>query len=104
MNRTLNKTILIALWLVGLCMLLLLWPTNDDWGYLTAPYLKGDWLHRMMPNGVYWRPFDALFGTFLNQNTGMFPSLNHIANYFGHCGGGYFGMADLQQTELWQIS
>lgn len=88
MNRTLNKTILIALWLVGLCMLLLLWPTNDDWGYLTAPYLKGDWLHRMMPNGVYWRPFDALFGTFLNQNIGMFPSLNHIANYFGHCGGG----------------
>ena len=87
MNRTLLKTIISILWIAGLCMLLLLWPTNDDWDYSTAPYVEGSLLHRMLPNGTFWRPFDALFGSFLNLNTGMFPSINHMANYLGHCWG-----------------
>ncbi len=87
MNRTKFWASVSIVWMIGLVFLLLLWPTNDDWGYLTAPYVSGSWWQRMLPNGAFWRPWDALFGTLLNQNTGMFPSLNHIANYCGHCGG-----------------
>ena len=38
----------------------------------------------MLPHAAFWRPWDALFGTFLNQNTGMFPTLNHVVIYAAH--------------------
>lgn len=74
---------------IGLLFVLMLWPTNDDWQYLTAPYITGTWWERMLPHKAFWRPWDALFGTILNQNTGMFPSLNHLVNYSGHVAGAY---------------
>lgn len=73
-----------AFLVLGLFLICMLWPTNDDWQYLTAPYLTGSWWERMLPHAAFWRPWDALFGTFLNQNTGMFPTLNHVVIYAAH--------------------
>lgn len=72
----------IVLW--GLIMLL---PTFDDWTYLTTPDF-GNCLsaERMLPNGSYWRPIDALFGSLLGLNYNLFPTLNHIVVYIGHLG------------------
>lgn len=58
-------------------------PTFDDWTYLTAPNFLP--LHQTLGVvGEYWRPFDALVGTFLAFHQDWFPTLNHLLIVFGH--------------------
>ena len=40
-------------------------PFHDDWWYLTAPKIDFT-LRDLLPDGSFWRPFDAIFGGILN--------------------------------------
>lgn len=71
--------------------LLLLEPTSDDWSYLTNPYFGNPFIHeRIFPDGNHWRPFDALYGSFLSNFVWLYPSLNHIIILIAHCINAYF--------------
>lgn len=75
--------IVVVLLFIYICLLCLL-PTYDDWGYLASPFVEGGLL-KYLP-GIYWRPFDALFGDFLsyNNNYCLFPYVNHTVIYLAH--------------------
>lgn len=75
--------ILFILFGVILSLLLLLNPTDDDWRYLTAPNLNFN-VRTLLPNGNFWRPFDAIFGYFLSLHPKWFPVLNHLWILIGH--------------------
>ena len=60
-------------------------PTFDDFTYFTAPYPKS-LSERLIPFGSYWRPFDALFGYFIERHVGLFPLANHLCVFAGHIG------------------
>ena len=61
----------------------LLMPTFDDFTYFTAPYPKS-LSDRLIPFGSYWRPFDALFGYFIEHHINLFPFANHLCIFTGH--------------------
>ena len=80
-----------AVWLIVLTIpvvcygITLLMPTFDDFTYFTAPYPKS-LSERLIPFGSYWRPFDALFGYFIERHVGLFPLANHLCVFAGHIG------------------
>lgn len=69
-----------------LLALLLLEPTSDDWTYLTDPHFGDPFLpERILPNGNYWRPFDALYGSLISRFVWLYPAMNHIIILLAHC-------------------
>ena len=58
-------------------------PFHDDWWYLTAPNIDFTW-RDLLPDGSFWRPFDAMFGGILGAFPSWFPWANKVAIVFGH--------------------
>lgn len=52
-------------------------PNNDDFYCLLAPHKYED-INVFLPNGAFWRPFDALWGIMMGKCVGAFPYLNHL--------------------------
>lgn len=68
-----------------LYFLLMLMPVSDDWTYYTKPIFDA-FPTGFIPEGSYWRPFDAAFGKLLSLQPAWFPALNHVCVYAGHLG------------------
>ena len=69
---------------LALLLLCQLQPTFDDWTYYTVPQTEPLTLQNLLPDGNYWRPFDVLFGHFLELDYRLFPTLNHFFILLGH--------------------
>lgn len=68
---------------LALYMVVQIMPVGDDFIYFTAPYPKN--LHdRLFPFDSWWRPFDALYGHYIEAHQQLFPLLNHIIIYSFH--------------------
>ena len=68
---------------LALYMVVQLMPVGDDFIYFTAPYPKN--LHdRLFSFDSWWRPFDALYGHYIEAHQQLFPLLNHIIIYSFH--------------------
>lgn len=80
----LKEEILLVVFGVAIgCLVMPIFPLNDDWGYLTAPNPNFDWMD-LCPGESFWRPFDALWGGMLAFVPFMFPWLNKCAIVIGH--------------------
>ena len=70
--------------LVFALAILFLLPTHDDWDYLASPQINGWSWTMLLPNGIYWRPWDALLGALLTKAPVLYPVLNHALVIVGH--------------------
>ena len=52
-------------------------PNNDDFYCLLAPHKFED-IDVFLPNGAFWRPFDASWGLLMGKCVAAFPFLNHL--------------------------
>lgn len=59
-------------------------PTHDDWDYSASPQINGWSWTMLLPNGIYWRPWDALVGALLTKVPAFYPVFNHSLIVIGH--------------------
>lgn len=52
-------------------------PNNDDFYCLLAPH-KFEGIDVFLPNGAFWRPFDASWGLLMGKCVAAFPFFNHL--------------------------
>jgi hypothetical protein len=66
---------------------LLILPAFDDWFTLSSPNYDPNFAQYFLPNGSFWRPFDAAIG-YLYGWIGYkwFPTLSHILIFMAHLG------------------
>ncbi len=74
-------------------------PLADDWYYLTSPNLNPE-LTQLLPNELFWRPFDALFGFLLGQIPMLFPYLNRAFVITAHILSVYYMEKCLRHFEI----
>ena len=81
------------LWLIIVSMPFVLWaklqilPTFDDWTTLSLPNYDPQWQQYFLPNGSFWRPFDAAMGYLYSViGNDWYPFLNHLLIFAAHLG------------------
>jgi len=52
-------------------------PAGDDWYTLCAPNFNFNWRY-LLPQNVFWRPFDAITGGLVAIVPQLFPFINHV--------------------------
>ena len=63
----------------------LILPTFDDWNTLSSPNYDSNFMKYLLPYGTTWRPGDAMFGYINAINSRLYPLINHIIIFLGHC-------------------
>lgn len=61
-----------------------IYPAYDDFTYYTSPKQGITILEAVMPDFIFWRPFDRLIGYVLGYAPFLFPWLNHAIIFAGH--------------------
>ena len=85
MTKKIQTLILLQTIALSIAIFFLL-PTDDDWGYLCSPHINGMSLTSLLPNGTFWRPFDAIIGFVLTKIPTAYPYLNHSLILIGYIG------------------
>lgn len=59
-------------------------PAADDWTLAAAPVMDDGKFNLLLPNRIFWRPFEGMLAYFLGQVPSCFPKLNHCLVMLAH--------------------